>query len=58
MSSSFSEHDPKIRVLIISGILKPGMAEDLKQGGAKGFVKKPFDVTRVLEKIRKIIDEK
>ena len=33
------------------------MAEDLKEAGAKGFIKKPFDVTRLLEKIQKIINE-
>ncbi len=49
--------DPKIRVLMISGVLKPGMAEDLKEAGAKGFIKKPFDMNRLLEKIRKVIDE-
>ena len=49
--------EPKVRVLMISGVLKPGMAEDLKEAGAKGFIKKPFDMNRMLEKIRKIIDE-
>ncbi len=49
--------DPKVRVLMISGVLKPGMAEDLKEAGAKGFVKKPFDMNRLLEKIRKIIED-
>jgi CheY-like chemotaxis protein len=49
--------DPKVRVLMISGTLKPGMAEDLKEAGAKGFIKKPFDLNRMLEKIRKVVDE-
>ena len=49
--------DPKVRVLMISGALQPGMAEELKEAGAKGFIKKPFDMNRILEKIRKIIDE-
>jgi len=41
----------------ISGALKPGIPEDLKEAGAKGFIKKPFDMTRMLEKIQNIIDE-
>jgi len=49
--------DPKLRVLMVSGALKAGMAGDLKNAGAKGFIKKPFDMSRILEKIRKIIDE-
>jgi PAS domain S-box-containing protein len=49
--------DPKIRVLIVSGGLKPGMADELIAEGAKGSVEKPFDMNRILEKIRKVIDE-
>ncbi len=33
------------------------MAEDLKEAGAKGVIKKPFDIARLLGNIRKIIDE-
>jgi two-component system, cell cycle sensor histidine kinase and response regulator CckA len=49
--------DPKVRVLIASGGLKPGMEESLKDAGARGFIGKPFDMPQLLEKIRKIIDE-
>jgi CheY-like chemotaxis protein len=49
--------DPKIRVLVASGALKEGMPDDSKLAGAKGFIKKPFDMNRMLEKIRKVIDE-
>ena len=49
--------DSKVRVLIVSGGLKPGMAEELIAEGAKGSVEKPFDMNRILEKIRKVIDE-
>jgi PAS domain S-box-containing protein len=49
--------NPGVRVLVVSGDLKEGMADDLKVAGAKGVIKKPFDVTRLLENIRKIIDE-
>ena len=56
MFSSFSEHDPKIRIIIISGVLRPRMVEDLKETWAKGFMKKSFDMSRMIEKIRKIVD--
>jgi two-component system, cell cycle sensor histidine kinase and response regulator CckA len=49
--------DPKVRVLVASGGLKPGMEESLKGVGARGFIGKPFDMPQLLEQIRKIIDE-
>jgi two-component system cell cycle sensor histidine kinase/response regulator CckA len=49
--------DPKVRVLIATGNATQGMAEDLKAAGARRFIKKPFDIARLLEKIRKVIDE-
>ena len=49
--------DPKLRVLITNGYAKPGIAEELKATGVSGFILKSFDMGRMLEKIRKIIDE-
>ncbi|MFA6224161.1 MAG: PAS domain S-box protein [Desulfomonilaceae bacterium] len=49
--------DPKIRVLVASGGLKPGVEGDLKEAGEKGTIRKPFDMANLLEKIRKILDE-
>ena len=49
--------DPKVRVVMASGGLKEWMAEDLIANGAKGFIKKPFDISYLLEGIREIIDE-
>jgi DNA-binding NtrC family response regulator len=49
--------DPKVKVLMVSGALKGGMAEDLKAAGASAFILKPFDMPRMLENIRRIIDE-
>jgi two-component system, cell cycle sensor histidine kinase and response regulator CckA len=51
------ELDPDVKVLVASGALKPGMATDMKETGARDFVGKPFDMPQLLEKIRKIIDE-
>ena len=49
--------DPKARILVVSGALNEGMVQELKEAGASGVILKPFDMGRMLEKIRKIIDE-
>jgi CheY-like chemotaxis protein len=49
--------NPGVRVLVASGKLKEGMAEELKEAGSRGVIKKPFDLNRMLENIRKVIDE-
>jgi PAS domain S-box-containing protein len=49
--------DPNVRVLIASGAFKSEIEADLTEIGAKGFIGKPFDTAKLLEKIRKIIDE-
>ena len=49
--------DPNSRVLMVSGYHEKGMAEELKEAGAKGLMWKPFDMPQLLEKIREIIDE-
>ncbi len=49
--------DSKVRVLIATGQSTQGMAEDLQQAGATGFIGKPFDMPQLLETIWKIIDE-
>jgi PAS domain S-box-containing protein len=54
---TFLKLDPDVKVLVASGALKPGMAADMKETGARDFVGKPFDMPQLLEKIRKIIDE-
>ncbi len=49
--------DLKVRVLVASGGLKEGMAKDLIAEGAKGVIRKPFDIAKLMEQIRKILDE-
>jgi two-component system cell cycle sensor histidine kinase/response regulator CckA len=49
--------DPMVRVLVASGAQMTGMEEEFKASGAKGLIKKPFVMSHLLEKIRKIIDE-
>jgi CheY-like chemotaxis protein len=49
--------DPNVRILIASGALNSEIEADLKEIGARGLIAKPFNITQLLEKIRKIIDE-
>jgi PAS domain S-box-containing protein len=49
--------DPKVRALVVSGFTQNGEIGDVLDSGAKGFVGKPFETAKLLEKIRKIIDE-
>ena len=49
---------PNVRVLIATGQTTPDMVGELEQAGAKGFIRKPFETSQLLEEIRKIIDEK
>ena len=48
--------DPKARVLIASGYSADGPTKDALQGGAKGFVSKPFDIRRLLQTVSKVLD--
>jgi two-component system, cell cycle sensor histidine kinase and response regulator CckA len=50
--------DPNVKVLVLTGYTKRGMTQELEEAGAIDFLLKPFDTRRLLEKIRKIIDEK
>ncbi len=49
--------DPKARVLIASGYSEEGHPMGVLQGGAKGFVSKPFDMRQLLQTVRKVLDE-
>jgi two-component system, cell cycle sensor histidine kinase and response regulator CckA len=49
--------DPQVRVLLVSGFTQNGEISDALDSGAKGFVRKPVEISKFLEKIRKIIDE-
>ena len=49
--------DPNVKVLVLTGYTKRGMTQELKDAGAIDFILKPFDMSLLLVKIRKIIDE-
>jgi CheY-like chemotaxis protein len=49
--------DPNVKVLVLTGYTKRGMTQELKDAGAIDLILKPFDMSLLLVKIRKIIDE-
>jgi len=49
--------DPQVKVLIASGFSVNGPTRDAIEGGARGFVSKPFDMKRLLQTVRKVLDE-
>ncbi len=48
--------DPNLRVLVTSGYSAGGPTEDALQGGAKGFLKKPFEAKHFLRTVRALLD--
>jgi len=48
--------DPQVKALIASGFAANGQTKEALQGGAKGFVSKPFDMGHLLQTVRKVLD--
>ena len=44
-----------IRILAISGVVNPAEVEELKKAGADDFIKKPFNIESVIERIIKLV---
>ena len=49
--------DPSIRVLLSSGYSVEGQAKEIIQNGCKGFIQKPFSMTELSRKIRRILNK-
>ncbi len=49
--------NPKLKVLLCSGYSEAGEASEILKRGCTGFIKKPFNVNELSEKLRQIIDE-
>jgi len=49
--------NPDVKVLIASGFSVNGPTRDGIEGGARGFVGKPFDMKQLLQTVRKVLDE-
>jgi two-component system, cell cycle sensor histidine kinase and response regulator CckA len=48
--------DPKARVLIASGFAANGQTKEAIEKGARGFVDKPYNVKRMLQAVRGVLD--
>lgn len=46
-----------IRILIISGMVSPAEVEGLKQAGADDFIKKPFNIETVIQRIVELVHQ-
>ena len=44
-----------IKILIISGVVKPAEVDALRSAGADDFIKKPFNIERVIERIVELV---
>ena len=49
--------NPKVKVLIVSGYTSGGTEKDAIELGARGFIEKPYDLTKLLQIIRDVLDE-
>ena len=45
----------EIKIIIVSGVVNEEEIEDLKQAGAEEFVKKPFNIAQLIDKISSIL---
>ena len=48
--------DPMVKVIIASGYSPKGPAKDAIDGGAKGFLSKPYEIPQMLKMVREILD--
>ncbi|MFP4106070.1 MAG: response regulator [Phycisphaerae bacterium] len=46
----------RIKILIISGMVNPSEVEQLKEAGADDFIKKPFNIEQVIDRIVKLVN--
>ena len=51
------EMDPKAKVIISTGYSMDDQTKEVAESGARGFVRKPFQVTHMLNAVREVLDE-
>ena len=51
------QQDPAVRALLVSGYLDPPMRARMLEGGAKGFIRKPYTLDEMLRTMRQVLDD-
>ena len=46
-----------IRIIIVSGVANPEEVQDLLDSGATEFIKKPFNIADLVDRIRQVVDK-
>jgi DNA-binding NtrC family response regulator len=49
--------NPEVKVIMSSGYSFTGFSNDFSNEGAKAFISKPYELKRMLEAIRNVLDE-
>ena len=49
--------DPNVKVLVASGYTFNGTIKEAVEGGAGGFINKPYDLHQMLKEIRGVLDK-
>lgn len=50
------EIDPKLKILVASGYSPHGVEKEAIESGARGFVRKPYDMKQMLTAVREALD--
>jgi two-component system, cell cycle sensor histidine kinase and response regulator CckA len=50
--------DPSVRVVIASGYSADAISKEALVSAAKGFIRKPYDIGRMLGMVREVLDAK
>lgn len=50
--------NPEVKVLLSSGYSINGQASDLLKQGCRGFIQKPFNISKLSKKVREVIENK
>ena len=51
------QQHPAVRALLVSGYLDPPMRARMLDGGAKGFIRKPYTLDEMLRTMRQVLDD-
>ena len=51
------EINPEIKVMLSSGYNVDGQTNEILKRGCKGFIQKPFNMKKLSQKIREILDK-